>query len=64
MSNWKSELNRLSQRKDSTLPDVFFGEVPSNTFNWLNSTILKLREKKIDLSVSQSNLDNIKIISH
>ena len=48
MSNWKSELNRLSQRKDSTLPDVFFGEVPSNTFNWLNSTILKLREKKID----------------
>ena len=48
MNNWERAIDKVYNGKYDRLPDVLFGEVPLNVFNWLKSEAEKSKEKNID----------------
>lgn len=47
MSNWERDTTRVIKNK--LLEDVFFGEVPSDIFDWLKKIIQEVKEKNLDI---------------
>ena len=47
MSNWERDTTRVI--KNNLLENVFFGEVPSDIFDWLKKIIQEVKEKNLDI---------------